>query len=189
MNGDVVRQVLDFWFGPEDAPGRGRFRKQWFAVSPAFDAEIASRFLTVWEEAAAGGLDHLADTPNGSLALVLILDQFPRNMFRGTPRAFATDARAYAVADTAVARGFDRQVLPVQRIFLYLPFEHSESLADQERCVTLMTALGDDMAIDYAVRHRDIIARFGRFPHRNAILGRPSTAEETAFLAQPGSSF
>ncbi|MBW7849722.1 MAG: DUF924 domain-containing protein [Rhodospirillales bacterium] len=185
----IVRSVVDFWFGAPDSEGYGKFRPEWFKVDAAFDAEIRRRFLHIWRTAAAGELGFLSESPEGCLALVLILDQFPRNMFRGTPEAFATDPHACRIADQALEKGFDDALLPVQRIFIYLPFEHAEDLALQERCVDLMAALGDDLALDYAVRHRDIIARFGRFPHRNAILGRPSTPEEIEFLKQPNSSF
>lgn len=189
MTPPVAQSVLDFWFGPRESEAYGQFRQQWFTVDPAFDAEVRRRFLDTWREAAAGRLDHLAESPEGALALVIILDQFPRNMFRGTPQAFATDVQALRLADGTVGRGFDKKLPPPQRIFLYLPFEHTEDLDQQERCVALMTALGDGMALDYAVRHRDVIARFGRFPHRNAILGRKSTPAESEFLEKPHSSF
>lgn len=166
---------------------------KWFARSEAFDREIARRFSAVHADAATGRLDHWQGDAEGCLALVLVLDQFPRNMFRDTPRAFATDAKARAVAAHAVATGLDRDLHQRGRQFLYLPFEHSENLADQERCLALMKTLpgwqAENSAYDWARRHCDIIARFGRFPHRNAILGRVSTPEEERFLAQPGSSF
>ncbi|MBI4184994.1 MAG: DUF924 domain-containing protein [Proteobacteria bacterium] len=187
--GDLVERVLTFWFGPRAGPGFGEKRAAWFKAGLAFDREIAKRFAAEAEAAAAGRLHHLAATAEGALALVILLDQFPRNIHRGTPRAFAADRHAREVAAAALARGFDRELAPTQRLFLYLPFEHGEELADQERAVALVAALGDAEALDYAIRHRDIIARFGRFPHRNAILGRASTAKEAAFLKQPGSSF
>lgn len=142
------------------------------------------------ENALAGRLDAWAESIDGALALVIALDQFPRNMFRGTPRAFAADAKAREIADQAISRGFDRVLLPPKRGFLYLPFEHSEKLEDQKRCVALFEAAGDDAdGLLWAVKHLRIIERFGRFPHRNRILGRESTPEEIEFLTQPDSSF
>ncbi|HEX6980895.1 MAG TPA: DUF924 family protein [Alphaproteobacteria bacterium] len=193
-----LRAVLDFWFLSPGDPEYGRMRKIWFAKDAAFDAEIRARFLADHEAAARGAYDAHAGTADGALALVILLDQFPRNLFRDDRRAFATDAKAREIANMALARAFDRQLRPVERMFLYLPFEHSEDLADQERAVALMESLPATPefseavraeVIDYARRHRDIVARFGRFPHRNAALGRTSTPEETAFLAQPGSRF
>jgi len=176
--------VLDFWFGP--APLR---RPEWFKADPAFDAAIRGQFMPLYERAAAGFLPDWEDKAEGALALCLLLDQFPRNMFRGSPKAFETDPRARAVARKAVAAGLDRKVDAMRRLFFYLPFEHSEDMADQEEGVRLMATLYDAEALRWAVAHRDIIARFGRFPHRNAILRRESTAEELEFLKQPGSSF
>ena len=193
-----LRAVLDFWFLSPGDPEYGRMRKVWFAKDAAFDAEIRARFLADYEAAARGAYDVHAGTATGALALVILLDQFPRNLFRDDPRAFATDAKAREIANTAIARALDRQLRPVERMFLYLPFEHSEDLADQERAVALMESLPATPefpetvraeVVDYARRHRDIVARFGRFPHRNAALGRVSTPEETAFLTQPGSDF
>ena len=149
---------------------------------------MRGRFLPLWERAAGGGLGRWRGSPLASLALAIVLDQFPRNMFRGTPRAFSSDELALAVARAAVERGFDRLLSPVERTFVYLPFEHAEDLAAQRRSVALSSALSPDRA-EYARRHYEIIARFGRFPHRNAILGRESIAEEAEFLEQPGSSF
>lgn len=186
---DTIRRVLNFWFGAPDSPAFGSYREAWFTVDPAFDQAVRERFLDDHRRAADGALDGLAATAKGALALVVMLDQFPRNMFRGTAAAFATDPKALAIADAALARVLDRTLRPVQRLFLYLPFEHSERLADQERSVVLFEALGDAKLLDVAVRHRDIIRRFGRFPHRNKALGRASTPEEAAFLAEPGSSF
>ena len=187
------KEVLDFWFGPAGSGEYGRARAAWFSKDPDFDARILGRFLDLHERAAAGQCNAWRDGPDSSLALAVVLDQFPRNMFRGTPRAFATDGSALELARLAVSRGFDRGLLPVQRWFLYLPFEHSENLADQDRSVELFESLRGDpesaSPIDYAHRHRDVILRFGRFPHRNAILGRSSTPEELEFLRQPGSSF
>jgi len=185
--------ILDFWFGARGSPEYGRPRKCWFAKDAAFDDAIRARFHADWEEAAQGGRDIWRDEARPALALVVLLDQFPRNMFRGDARAFASDARALAVAAGMVARGFDNGLRPVERWFAYLPFEHAEDLVTQRRSLALFAGLAGDAdsagTIDYARRHHDIIARFGRFPHRNAILGRVSTTEELAFLRQPGSGF
>ncbi len=179
--------ILSFWFG---SGGRD---KRWFEKSAVFDQEVRRRFSGLYEEGARGDLASWKDRAAECLALILLLDQFPRNMFRGTPRAFATDAVALEAARHAVAQGYDRAMQPLERMFVYLPFEHSESLADQERACALTAPLDAFPETDdvhrYAVAHRDIIARFGRFPHRNAILGRASTPEEIEFLKGPGSSF
>ena len=184
-------EVLLFWFG---GPGeQGKRHKRWFEKSEAFDREVLERFLGAYEEAAGGRLARWKDTPRDCLALILLLDQFPRNMFRGTPRAFAADPLALEAARHTVAQAYDRSLLPVERLFAYLPFEHSEALADQVRACELIKPLGafpeTADAYPYALAHRDIIQRYGRFPHRNAILGRASTPEEIDFLTQPGSSF
>jgi uncharacterized protein (DUF924 family) len=184
-------EVLLFWFG---GPGEaGKSHKRWFEKSAAFDREVRERFLAAYEAGAAGALAHWKEAPRDCLALIVLLDQFPRNMFRGSARAFAADLLALEAARHAVAREYDQGLMPVERMFAYLPFEHSESLGDQVRACELTKALdGFPETADayrYALAHRDIIERFGRFPHRNAILGRPSTPEEIAFLAQPGSSF
>ena len=168
--------VLAFWF----APGR---EAQWFASSPEFDAEVGRRLHAPCLEAAAGRLAAWAADPRGSLALAILGDQVPRNLFRGTARAFAGDAAALAVAKSALARGQDKALAPPERVFLYLPFEHSERMEDQQRSVALFSSLGlGEEATDYAERHLKIIARFGRFPHRNRALGRATTAEEAAYL-------
>ena len=180
--------MLDFWFGAPDSRERARPRKSWFEKSEPFDAEIRRRFLATWERAGRGELGRWQATPLASLALIVVLDQFPRNMFRGTARAFASDSLALAAARETIARGFDRLLSPVERTFIYLPFEHAEDLAAQRRSLSLFRAL-DPEDMQYPKRHYEIIARFGRFPHRNAILGRQSTAEEAEFLKQPGSSF
>jgi uncharacterized protein (DUF924 family) len=187
--------VLAFWFGVDgDHPeARGNSRAAWFKKDAAFDDEIRTRFLPCYEAAAAGALAHWLQMPRSCLALIVVLDQFPRNMFRNSPRAFAADPLARAATEHALGAGFDLTMLPVERQFVYLPLEHSESLTDQERCLLLMKGLAEfpqtrDLHI-WAEKHRVIIARFGRFPHRNAVLERESTAEETAFLAQPGSGF
>jgi uncharacterized protein (DUF924 family) len=160
--------------------------KAWFKKSKAFDAEIRGRFEALHHAAARGELDGWAQTADGALALLLLLDQFPRNLFRGSPHAFATDPLARKTARKAVERGFDRQVDPELRQFFYLPFEHSEHLADQDRGVALCAASGDAELLKWATLHRDIIARFGRFPHRNACLARETTDDERAFLNSGG---
>ncbi|HZW76596.1 MAG TPA: DUF924 family protein [Caldimonas sp.] len=169
--------VLAFWraAGPD----------KWFTRDAAFDDAIRTRFLATCETAAAGALAW-GGTAEGALALLIVLDQFPRNIFRGSARAFAADPLAREVATRAIARGFDREVPLAERSFFYLPFEHSESLADQERCVALNRASGDADALKWAELHADIIRRFGRFPHRNAMLGRATTPEEQAFLDDGG---
>ena len=188
-----IAEVLDFWFGAPDSPERGRPRECWFEKSESFDGVVRSRFLRVYERAAAGEFSHWECTPLAALALVVVLDQLPRNMFRGLARAFAADALALRVARNIVNRGFDALLRPVERWFAYLPFEHAEDLAAQRRSIALFGSLAGcpDSAgvMDYSQRHYAIIARFGRFPHRNAILDRESTSEELAFLSQPGSSF
>ncbi|MCC7347056.1 MAG: DUF924 domain-containing protein [Variibacter sp.] len=178
MNGGVLAEVLRFWreAGPE----------RWFKKDTAFDEAIRARFLGTYEAAAAGALGDWEQTAEGALALLLVLDQFPRNMFRGDARTFAADPLALAVAERALARGFDRQFPAAERAFFYLPFEHSERPADQERCVALFCAMGDADLLKWAELHADIIRRFGRFPHRNAALGRASTPEEQAFLDAGG---
>ncbi len=175
-------EVLGFWFREADP-------KHWFAKDDGFDATLRDRFGAVHAEAAAGGLGDWEATADGRMALILVLDQMSRNLYRNDSRAFAQDARARDVARRAIAAG-DHAFAPPERCqFLFLPFEHSEDLADQLWCDALFRALGDANLIDYAERHRVIIERFGRFPHRNAALGRTGTAEELAFLEQPNSSF
>ena len=166
--------VLAFW--------REAGEDKWFKKDTAFDDAIRARFLETYETAAAGLLAGWENTRDGALALVIVLDQFPRNMFRSDPRSYAADALARAVAERAIARGFDRQLPPDDGQFLYLPFEHSETAADQERCCALFRATGDADKLKWAELHADIIRRFGRFPHRNAVLGRATTPEEQAFL-------
>lgn len=198
MISTAAQAVLDFWFLPPSDHGHNHFRVEWFRKDDAFDAAIRARFAADVEVALNGQLP-VADGAEEQLAHILLLDQFTRNIFRNTPRAFAGDAQALALANGLVNHGGDLALPPVMRWFAYLPFEHSESLIDQERAVALFTHLRADTqmatesaldgALDYAIKHRDVIARFGRFPHRNAILGRISTQEELEFLSQPGSSF
>jgi len=194
MSSSTAADILAFWFGRAGEPGHGQPRSEWFRKDAAFDEAIRSRFLPAVETALADGLADWADSPEGLLALVILLDQFPRNLFRGNARMFAGDVRARQLAERALAQGWDQALNSVDKLFVYLPFEHSEALADQERSVALFAALaaehpGNDGFLDYAHRHHEVIARFGRFPHRNAALGRPSTPEETIYLAQPGSGF
>lgn len=194
-NPPEAQAVLDFWFGASSDPERDRRRKFWFVKSAATDRAMAERFGPWVGSALAGGLDGWIDaSPSAALARVLLLDQFTRNIHRDTPDAFAGDAQALAGAVRLVEAGDHLRLPPVRRAFVYLPFEHAENLADQDRAVTLYTALVAvapelcDM-LDHAERHRAVIRRFGRFPHRNAVLGRESTAEEVGFLHQPGSRF
>ncbi|MEM1256208.1 MAG: DUF924 family protein [Cyanobacteria bacterium P01_H01_bin.21] len=184
------QSVLDFWFGVPP----GAYHQQWFRKDSDFDAEIKTLFEGIYWTLLESSSDSWLTTPKESLAKIVVLDQFPRNMFRNTPQSFAADAQALTAAELAIERGYDRQLLPVERLFLYTPFEHSEKLAYQNLSVKYFDTLVSDApelasSLDYARRHREIIAQFGRFPHRNNILGRQSTAEEIAFLQQPGSSF
>lgn len=184
----AVQEILSFWFG--EVPHR---KKEWFVKNPDFDRAIESRFLKIYHQAASNALDHWLDSPESALALVIVLDQFPRNMFRGQPQAFATDPKALSVAQIAIAKNFDQQLPSVQRFFFYLPFEHSENLEHQNQSVQLFEQFKNDPELqdtyDYPLRHRAVIEQFGRFPHRNEILDRTSTSEEIEFLKQPGSSF
>lgn len=191
-------RILAFWFGTPDSDDWDQERKVWFTKDPEFDALLRDAFLPTWDAARAGRDDwsHAIDaSPEVGCARIVLLDQFPRNMFRGDPRSFATDGQALALATRMVERGDDRRLpTPYHRMFCYMPFEHAESLPAQRRAVELMTALRDDTAgrvdvVEWAVRHLEIVERFGRFPHRNAALGRVSTAEEEAFLRLPGSGF
>jgi len=170
--------VLAFWraAGPD----------KWFEKDDAFDGEIRERFLDTYTAAAAGRLAAWEEEAEGALALLIVIDQFPRNMFRGDARTYAADPLARAVADRAIARGFDKHYAPPERGFFYLPFTHSENLADQERCVALNRAAADEEGVKWAEVHADIIRRFGRFPHRNKAFGRATTAAEQAFLDAGG---
>ena len=193
--------VLDFWFGASGSASEiaGRQRKLWFGKSAANDQAVSDRFAATLAAASAGKLGHWANNPRGRLALVIVLDQFPHHIFRDQPQAFATDPQALALSLAALTANEDRQLAPIERVFLYLPLEHAESIEMQERSVSLYAALASEATaderalfedfLDYARKHRDVVARFGRFPHRNAILGRPSTPDEVEFLKQPGSRF
>jgi uncharacterized protein (DUF924 family) len=189
----AAADILDFWFAPPGDPEHGKPRSLWFTKSESTDALIRKRFGAAVEAALVGAFAEWTAEPRERLALVLLLDQFTRNIFRDTPRAFAGDARAVHLARAAVANGQDLELAPLERWFLYMPFEHSELLVDQREAVRLFTRLaeetGDKGPPTWAQKHFDVIARFGRFPHRNEILGRPSTVDERAFLEQPGSRF
>lgn len=178
---DSQEDILKFWF--EDTSPQ-----QWFQVNPDFDAGIRTRFHAQYEKAKAGILDDWRKNADGCLALCLLLDQFPRNMFRGTAQAFATDGKALVVAKFAVAKGFDQVLVPIKRRFLYLPYEHSEHLGDQQKCVELFEKMkkDDPLGHDYALKHLKVIEEFGRFPHRNKIVGRQSTPDEEHYLAAGG---
>jgi uncharacterized protein (DUF924 family) len=180
MTPPAATAILDFWreAGPE----------KWFAKDEAFDTEIRRRFLAEVESAARGELSAWEETPDGVYALLLLLDQFPRNLYRGSPQAFAADPLALAVAERALACGFDQAFENPERRFIYMPFMHSEDLADQQRCIALCEASDDPEGVKFAVIHRDIIRDFGRFPHRNPVLGRQSSAEERRFLDDGGFS-
>lgn len=190
----AAREVLAFWFGEPGAPSHGKARAEWFRKDEAFDAEIRRRFGPLIEQALGDELRAWDERAESALARIVVLDQFTRNAFRDTRRAFAGDALALAAARALVATGRDATLLPVQRTFVYLPFEHAEDLATQDESVRLfaqLQAAHPDLAglLEYARRHHAVIARFGRFPHRNAALGRRSTAAEIAFLEEPGSRF
>lgn len=193
--------VLDYWFG---APGTARDiverqSKLWFGKLPEKDIEVSERFAPTFNAAITGSLDDWAKSPQGRLALVIVLDQFPHHIHRDTPDAFAQDAKALALSLAALATGEDKLLTLIERVFLYLPLEHAESIAMQDLSVAQYQQLVDEASeseralfanfLDYAHKHRDVVLRFGRFPHRNALVGRSSLAEEIAFLKQPGSRF
>lgn len=193
--------VLDFWFGAAGRAGEiaARQRKLWFGKTAENDQAVSERFSNTLATASAGKLDHWANSPRGRLALVIVLDQFPHHIFRDQPQAFATDPQALALSLAALTASEDLQLTPIERVFLYLPLEHAESPEMQARSVSLYASLANEATaderalfdgfLDYAQQHRDVVERFGRFPHRNAILGRPSTPAELEFLKQPGSRF
>ena len=191
----TAQDVLDFWFLPRDNPDYGKARPEWFRKDPAFDAQIAERFGPVIAQAVAGGLREWdMQGPEGTLARILVLDQFTRNAYRGKPESFAGDMLALLAARALVDSGADRQLEPQQRAFAYMPFEHAEDARMQECAVELFGRLAQEHEgfaemLDYAHRHRGVIARFGRFPHRNPILGRASTPDELQYLGQPGAGF
>ncbi len=191
-----AQDVLDFWFLPRDDAGYGQARPEWFRKDPAFDAQIRERFGAAIAQAIAGGLREwdIEHGAQGTLARILVLDQFTRNAHRDTPGAFAGDTLALAAARQLVDSGADRTLEPQQRAFAYMPFEHAEDARMQQCAVDLFTQLAGEHQgfaemLDYAHRHRGVIARFGRFPHRNPILGRASTPDELQYLSQPGAGF
>ena len=187
------QEVLDFWFLAPDAPEHGHRRVTWFMPKPEFDAAVERHLAGPYEAARSGDYDAWRAAPESCLALILLLDQVPRNLFRDSGRAFESDAKALELARHALANKFDSGLLIPQRWFLWLPFEHAEDLACQETCLRLAETLRDDPEsadfIAYAKSHYDVIERFGRFPHRNAVLGRETTPEEGEFLKQPDLSF
>jgi uncharacterized protein (DUF924 family) len=196
LTASPIEEILRFWFGtphPEASQYATR-RRLWFSKKPKLDQDIRDRFASVYEQAASGELDHWQRSPHSCLALLIVLDQFSRNMFRDTPKAFAADAKALFIAKAAIEQGLDQVLEPIQRIFMYLPLEHSENLEDQLQSVSCfrdLVAIEPQLfdVFDYALRHYKVIKQFGRFPHRNGILGRETTLEEAKFLQQPGSSF
>lgn len=198
---ESISSILNYWFGEQtgDAAVAQSRASLWWKKSAQVDSEIKSRFGGCVVQAGAGGLDDWAREPKGRLALILLCDQFTRHIYRDTPQAFSFDYRALAWTKEGLAQQADQRLRPIERVFFYLPLEHAESMADQDEAVRLFEQLKADAAadarqtfdgfLDYALRHREIISRFGRFPHRNTALGRVSTEEEIAFLKQPGSSF
>jgi uncharacterized protein (DUF924 family) len=189
----TVQKILEFWFGEDYQTANPRPQKKWFVKDANFDQTVREWFLGIYEQAAAGRLDDWMMAAESALALTIVLDQFPRNMFRDSAKAFATDSRALMVAQQAIDFGFDQEIAPVLRVFFYLPFEHSENLDHQNESVRLLQPFSEDPELrqyyDFALRHQAIVAQFGRFPHRNQILGRASTPAEIEFLQQPGSGF
>lgn len=181
-NCDRPKDVLDFWFSPEIKP-------LWFKKSEEFDLEIKQRFLNLYQQAAAGILNQWREDPHHILALIIVLDQFPRNMFRNLPQSFATDSQAVELTKYAVKNNYQEHLSTDEQVFLYMPLMHSEKREHQEQCVHLFRELGKEDNLKFAAKHQEIIDRFGRFPHRNQILSRKSTPEEEEFLTQPGSSF
>jgi uncharacterized protein (DUF924 family) len=188
-----VEDVLNFWFGSTDSAQSRRAREEWFKMNPAFDEQIRARFGSLHAQAAAHRLDDWETSIRGRLALILLLDQFSRNLYRDSPRAFACDAQALALAQAAIDARLDRDLLPLQRMFLYMPFQHSEHIEQQRRSLELFETLRAHpeaaQCYEYAVQHFEIITKFGRFPHRNSILGRASTPAELQYLQQPGAGF
>lgn len=181
---DVQEDILNFWFKETKA-------SQWFQVNPEFDAAIKERFEGAYEMALAGQFDDWKNSADGALAFCILMDQMPRNMYRGTPKAFASDKRALIVAKYAVSKGLDQVHSLEKRRFIYMPYEHSEVLSDQVRCLELFEKIKDEdkLGYEYALRHLKVIEEYGRFPHRNRILGRDNTPEEEEYLAQPGAGF
>ena len=198
---EKMQHILDFWFGEIAASGNvsNHYQMQWWKKDPAFDQDIHEQFSADIEKAMAGEYDNWCESAQGRLALIILLDQFSRNIYRDTPKAFMQDPKALQIALDGVAANQDRKLLPIQRVFFYMPLEHSEDKALQQQCVALFRDLDTKVAedqkalfnnfLDFAIKHQEIVERFERFPHRNTILGRESTDVEQAFLQQPGSSF
>ncbi|MEH6476911.1 MAG: DUF924 family protein [Sneathiella sp.] len=186
---DDFQKVLDFWFYPEDHPEYGDTRVEWFKKDPEFDKAVSQKFLFLYVKAKEGQLLHWTENKKGCLALILLFDQFSRNMFRGSAESFATDGKAREIARLVQSSGFFTDLAPFQKTFAALPFEHSEDLQDQEKSMKLFQEFGSKEEILYAERHYEIIAKFGRFPHRNIDLDRPSTEAELKFLSEANSSF
>lgn len=190
--------ILAFWFMDNNGSNYGKYSKTWFTQNADFDQQIRQKFFTDYEKASVGDYDQWIADPESAIALIILLDQFPRNLFRNDPRSYSSDDQALSIAKHLVTIGADRKLIAVYRLFIYMPFEHSENIEDQEQCIALMTSLIKDEpelkselqgSLEYAIRHRDVIERFGRFPHRNTILGRQSTDEEIEFLKLLGSGF
>lgn len=195
---DRPEAILRFWFGDPNGPEYGHYRPAWFTKNDDFDTQIRQHFIGDYDKAVAEEYAGWIAHPTWAVALLLLLDQFPRNLFRGQPQSFASDPKALSVAHHLVTTGADKTLIPVHRFFVYLPFEHSENIEHQHQCVQLMQTFINDFpdldegikgGLGYAIRHQKVIQRFGRFPHRNEILGRQSTPAEIAFLQQPGSRF
>lgn len=184
-----LSHLLEFWFLNTDPDQMATHREEWWVKEDSFDQRIRDDFGDLFEQAISGKLDDWKNTPLACTGLVILLDQFPRNMFRGDKQAFAYDEQARALTRYVLDNKFDQKLPLGPRLFLYLPLEHSENLTDQNACVALMESLGDEDYVNYARKHQVIIERFGRFPHRNKVLNRTSTPEEIAFLQEPGSSF
>ncbi|WP_373085141.1 DUF924 family protein [Sneathiella sp.] len=189
MASNRIQDIIEFWFLPETNDAFGKPRAEWFEKNSEFDAEIRNRFNDDFESAISGRLLSWTECAKGSLALILLFDQFTRNMFRDDARAFSADGKARELARHMLSSGQYNELAPIYKSFALLPFEHSEDMEDQKLSVKLFTELGNDGSLDYAQRHYDIIKQFGRFPHRNKILGRQNTPAEEAFLKQPNSSF
>ena len=185
----LAKDILNFWFETTDLSADLGKRAVWFRATPDFDVHLITQFANVHEQAASGALDHFRNSAEECLALIMSLDQFPRNIFRGTARAFATDAKARDLARHAIDQGYDRNFSRWPKTFCYLPFEHSEELADQERALVLYKNLDSEESVKSAIGHHDAIKRFGRFPHRNGVMGRQNTPEEEEYLSKPGSGF
>ncbi|MBL4666609.1 MAG: DUF924 domain-containing protein [Sneathiella sp.] len=183
------QKILNFWFHPEDHPDYGTARVEWFRKDPKFDAEIKQNFLFLYVKAKEGQLLQWTENRQGCLALILLFDQFSRNMFRDSPDAFQTDGKAREIARLVLSNGFFNDYKPLEKTFIVLPLEHSENMPDQKKSVELFKSFGNENEITYAERHYDVIAKFDRFPHRNEVLSRVSSEDEITFLSGPNSSF